>query len=209
MENVQHSYLLVRLSGAATREALLPETVARAEESVSVTARTPAEIESQVLAAYESFAASLFRYSRALSRDSQTAEDTVQEVFLRYYLALVRGDKILSGKAWLFRVARNYLLDRAKEYAARNCVSLGECAADALPDAQQNPEADQQRAEMLRRALAQLSSRETECLRLRAEGLNYQEIAHVLNLRTGTVGTLLARGLKKIREAVTRYREGR
>jgi DNA-directed RNA polymerase specialized sigma24 family protein len=47
-----------------------------------------------------------------------------------------------------------------------------------------------------------LSPGESECVRLRAEGLRYEEIAGVLSMRTGTVGALLARAHKKIRQAV-------
>jgi DNA-directed RNA polymerase specialized sigma24 family protein len=46
-----------------------------------------------------------------------------------------------------------------------------------------------------------LSPREIECVRLRAEGLRYEEIAGVLGLQSGTVGALLARAHKKIRQA--------
>ena len=38
-------------------------------------------------------------------------------------------------------------------------------------------------------------------MQLRLEGLGYEEIADVLQIRSGTVGALLARGLKKIRES--------
>ena len=36
---------------------------------------------------------------------------------------------------------------------------------------------------------------------IEARGLGYEEIADVLQIRSGTVGALLARGLKKIRES--------
>ncbi len=38
-------------------------------------------------------------------------------------------------------------------------------------------------------------------MQLRLEGLGYDDIAHVLGIRSGTIGALLARGLKKIRES--------
>ena len=63
--------------------------------------------------------------------------------------------------------------------------------------------------EITRQALGGLSPRELECLRLRQDGLNYKEIAKVLGIDSGTVGALLARGLKKIRAAVGPGREGR
>jgi DNA-directed RNA polymerase specialized sigma24 family protein len=47
-----------------------------------------------------------------------------------------------------------------------------------------------------------LAPRELECVRLRAEGLSYDEIAEVLDLRQGTVGATLARAHKKVRRAL-------
>jgi DNA-directed RNA polymerase specialized sigma24 family protein len=44
-----------------------------------------------------------------------------------------------------------------------------------------------------------LSERELECLRLRTEGLSYGEIGVAMQVRTGTVGALLARAHEKIR----------
>jgi DNA-directed RNA polymerase specialized sigma24 family protein len=56
----------------------------------------------------------------------------------------------------------------------------------------------------LLRDLAQmgLSPREIEAIRLRTEGLRYEEIASVLGLQAGTVGALLARAHGKIRKAI-------
>jgi RNA polymerase sigma-70 factor (ECF subfamily) len=47
-----------------------------------------------------------------------------------------------------------------------------------------------------------LAPRELDCVRLRVEGLNYDEIAEVLNMRQGTVGATLARAHKKIRRVL-------
>ena len=43
-----------------------------------------------------------------------------------------------------------------------------------------------------------LSSRESQCMQLRAEGLRYREIAEILGVRVPTVQTLLARAVKKL-----------
>jgi len=41
---------------------------------------------------------------------------------------------------------------------------------------------------------------ELECLRLRTEGLSYEEVGFAMEVRTGTVGALLARAPQKIRK---------
>src|SRR5260370_2729800 len=46
-----------------------------------------------------------------------------------------------------------------------------------------------------------LSPREMECVRLRTEGLRYEEIASVLGLQAGTLGALLPSAHEKVRKA--------
>jgi RNA polymerase sigma factor (sigma-70 family) len=179
------------------------ESALKSGAQASAEARTSAEIEQEVLAAYDQFAIGLFRYTRSLGKDTELAQDAVQEAFLRYYLALLRGETIRHSRAWVFRVARNYVLDRLKEYAQRNCISLDAKEMVGLNDPRCAVE-DQSRMERLGYALQLLSPRELECLRLRIEGLKNREIAEVLNLRLGTVCTLLARGLNRIRRACDR-----
>jgi RNA polymerase sigma-70 factor, ECF subfamily len=200
---MRHSHTLAGFEGSSLRKTLQSELGDKPQPLAEM--RSLAEIEQEVLAAYDQFAAQLFRYARALGKDTELAQDAVQESFLRYFLALLEGEIIYHNKAWIFRVARNYLLDRLKEYAHRNCVSLDAKEMARLPDPRQTRE-DRTWEEQLDQALGSLSPRELECLRLRAEGLKNKEIAEVLNLRLGTIGTLLARGLNKIRRACTLYR---
>ena len=52
-----------------------------------------------------------------------------------------------------------------------------------------------------------MSDRELDCLLLRAEGLEYEEIAETMGVRSGTVGALLSRAQHKLRpsgESVSR-----
>ncbi len=192
------SHTLASLETSRPGKAHRSESALKSEANAA--SYIPAEIEQEVLAAYDQFAASLFRYTLALGKDTELAKDATQEAFLRYYIALIGGEAIQYGKAWVFRVARNYVLDKLKEYSYRNCISLDAKEMASVTDPRQELGA-QDWAEKIGQAYRLLSPRELECLRLRAEGLKNREIAEVLNLRLGTVGTLLARGLNRIRKA--------
>jgi RNA polymerase sigma-70 factor (ECF subfamily) len=54
----------------------------------------------------------------------------------------------------------------------------------------------------LRRAMAELSTAQKECLLLRAEGLKYREIAEVLSVSVSTVGKNVQRGLERLKEII-------
>jgi len=174
-------------SGAQTRERIQPS------------AETAARIEQEVNDLLCQYATALSRYALSLSWDKNLVQDGIQETFLRYFMARIRGQKVENARAWLFRVLRNYLLDCNRKSNSMPAVRLKEAAQ--IADARQDVEAGYQQDEAFRRALATLSPREQECMQLRFEGFGYDEIAQILQIRTGTVGALLARGLKKIRNA--------
>jgi RNA polymerase sigma-70 factor (ECF subfamily) len=148
---------------------------------------------------YQDNSAGLFRYAFLLARNREAAQDAVQEVFLRYFVERRGPRPIERPRAWLFQVLRNLLLDARK--ASRTRLEVDLALAGQSADARSNPETDYRFAELSRRLWELLSPRELECLRLRAEGLRYEEIAAVLDVRSGTVGALLARVQKKVRQA--------
>lgn len=146
---------------------------------------------------YREYAPGLYRYAGMLAPDAAAAQDALQETFLRYFVSRSEGKAIDNPKAWLYRVLRNYLMGSARAAGARL-----EVAMDPVPDTGDHsgdPESAYFLADFIRRAQDTLAPREMECVRLRHEGLNYEEIADTLEIRPGTVGALLARAYKKIR----------
>jgi RNA polymerase sigma-70 factor (ECF subfamily) len=150
------------------------------------------------VALYDSYASKLQSYASTLVRDTGATQDAVQEVFLRYALAIRDGNSIATPKAWLFRVLRNYILDSMKAAHVRNEIGM-----DQMPDKADDtgdPEQQYASAEITRQILSSLTPRELECLRLRSHGLRYNEIANVLSIRPGTVAALLSRCSARIQQ---------
>ena len=157
-------------------------------------------IEQEIVDLYEREASGILRYAGVLADNREMAHDAVQEAFFRFFLCRSAGQHIRSPKGWLFRVARNYILDQ-KRAGSRHEVGIE--SLRNLPCPARVPEADGRVSELLQGLLQiGLSPREMDCVRLRMEDLGYEEIAGVLGLRAGTVGALLARAHEKIRKAV-------
>jgi RNA polymerase sigma factor (sigma-70 family) len=156
-------------------------------------------IEQEIADLYEREAGGILRYAGALADNLEMAHDALQEAFFRFFLCRSAGQRIRSPKGWLFRVARNYVLDQKKR-ASRNEVGM-----DSLLDFPGPAHHPEESGSDLFEGLLHigLSPREIECVRLRTEDLRYEEIAGVLGLRAGTVGALLARAHGKIRRAVS------
>jgi RNA polymerase sigma-70 factor, ECF subfamily len=158
------------------------------------------QIEAEVIELFQRHAAALSRYAARIARDKTLVEDGIQEALLRYFIARTEGQQIDNPRAWLFRVLQNYILDCNRKSNLRQAANLE--AAAQVADAGQNVEVGYQQDETFRDALASLSPREQACILLRLEGFAYDEMAHILGIRPGTVGALLARGTMKIRKTI-------
>jgi RNA polymerase sigma-70 factor (ECF subfamily) len=169
----------------------------------TATPRAGTAVERELVEAYHREAPGLLRYALFLTGRAPAAEDLLQECFLRYFRALAAGERIRTRTAWLYRVMRNCFLARQRGAAHRREVPIEPGGADQERHSF-NPEGTYQRHELARQMLRRLAPRELECVRLRAEGLSYAEVAEVLGIRPGTVGALLSRALGRCRALLTR-----
>jgi RNA polymerase sigma-70 factor (ECF subfamily) len=157
-------------------------------------------IEQEVVSLYEEYATVLIRYAFSFSKDKELAQDAVQVSFFRYFLHRKAGNAVENPRGWLFRVVRNYVMDRLREVSSRCEVPISEIAESAAMAGDYRPSYEQN--ELLSHIPHLLSPRELECVQLRQQGLRYDEIAAVLKISPGTVGALLTRALKKLRVAL-------
>lgn len=148
----------------------------------------------ETIEAYREFSGALSSYTRRLTCDPDLAQDAVQETFLRLFVSLMQGDVIQNRSAWLHRVAHNYICETVRSSVVRASVALDENEIEPVQSAAQSEVVEWR--EILEKLLA---PREVECLRLRTEGFDYNEIAAQMSIRPGTVGTLLHRAVRKLR----------
>jgi RNA polymerase sigma-70 factor (ECF subfamily) len=160
-------------------------------------------VEQEVVVLYADHAASLHRYGVSLTCDPPLVQEAIQEAFLGYFAERLENKEIPDSRAWLFRALRSYLQENRE--GSRAPVTTSMEGLNEVPDRRQNPELDLHHREVWSRISSALSPREFECICLRAEGLSYLEIADVVGIRCGTVGVLLARGVKKLRRLSERF----
>jgi RNA polymerase sigma-70 factor (ECF subfamily) len=180
-------------------EMLLPTSA-----SIEVEAR-PSEIESDVLLLFEQFRNPLLRYTLSFGLPVHDAEEVIQEVFLSLFrhLQLRKSRKNLRG--WTFRVAHNLALkQRHANQKSRDRTASDWAIAEKRRDPSPDPEEQLWSAQRRRRLLAvmeALPEADQGCLRLRAEGLRYREIAAVLGMSLGAVSISLTRSLARLTRA--------
>ena len=145
-------------------------------------------------AVFERLYPSLFRYLQRLTGDEDVAEDIAQESFVRLLRQTLPESEV---RPWLFTVAMNLVRDRARKTERRHRLLTG---APDLVTRQPLPDEDVERSERVaavREVLERLPERDRQLLLMREEGFKYEEIARVIGVAPASVGTLIARALKK------------
>lgn len=140
----------------------------------------------------------LFRYLVRLTGDPDTAADAAQEAFVRL---VERPPQNRHLRAWLYAVATNVVRDSSR--ARTRWLKLLSGSPDRAPmgDALPAPDHAAESAERtlrVRAALERLSWKERTVLLMREEGFAHHEIADAVGTTTGSVGTMLARALRKL-----------
>lgn len=162
-------------------------------------------LEQEVMELFDEYRNPLLRYSLSLGLSIHDAEEVIQEVFLALFrhLHLDRSRKNLRG--WLFRVAHNLALkQRLSNQASLQRMGRDARLAEDHPDPSPGPEEQMstaQRHNRLEAVVQALPEKDQNCLRLRAEGLRYREIATVLGMSLGAVSISLTRSLARLARA--------
>jgi RNA polymerase sigma factor (sigma-70 family) len=128
-------------------------------------------------------------------------DDVVQESFLRVWRVRT-AEPIHSAKAFLFRVARNVVIDLLRRQRNSPVEAVADLAAlpvaDECPDAVECLTADEI-LQLLADAIAALPPRRREVMLLcKIHGLTHREAAGRLGLAPKTVDEHISRGLKQL-----------
>jgi len=109
----------------------------------------------------------------------------------------------VNERSWVFAVAHNLVRDGARR-DARNRRHLELLAAESRDDQVESVDLTLERAQsaaFARKALDGLTERDRQALLLKEEGLDYGEIAEILQIEKGSVGTTLSRARKRLAES--------
>lgn len=188
---------MVRMRAAAEESALL-----LVRES---TGDSPSPLQQEVIELFDQLRGRLLRYTLNFGLPVQDGEEVIQEVFLALFQHLQQGKPRENLRGWVFRVAHNLALKRrAAALSPHATLSASPDQADFFADPAPNPEAQFATSQTQQKLLAVfrvLPEQDRRCLMLRAEGLRYREIAHVLGMSLGAVSLSLSRSLARLGRA--------
>jgi RNA polymerase sigma-70 factor, ECF subfamily len=162
-----------------------------------------ATLQEKVGRLFEESREDVYRYLLTLGLYPPQAQEAAQEVFLRLYATMRKGEEIQNPRAWIFRVAHNLGLKiRARQHAEEPFdAELGSRYASQR-DTVETELIERERMARFHDAVEGLSEQQRRCLFLRLEGLRYPEIGVTLGISASAVGEFLRRAmvrLKKVR----------
>ncbi len=158
-----------------------------------------------------SYSPKLFRLAWRITGDEQSAEDAVQETFLRAYRALGRFDARAQFGTWLHRIAVNAALDltrRQERHRSRHEDRFHGAAGEeeVFPSSDPGPDRIALSLELeraVRSAMAELSTMERTAFVLRHfEGRSIAEICDQLGLGVSAGKQAVFRAVKKLRRVL-------
>lgn len=147
----------------------------------------------------------IFNLARALTANDDAAEDLAQEAFIRAYRAIrrFRGDS--SFKTWLYAVATNVIRTHLTRQGKQRWLwsqppGGNEMNVEQMPSEHIDVERDLVMRDAVDRALAALPAEFRIAVTLRdVHGLEYREIAEMLNVPIGTVESRIFRARQRLR----------
>lgn len=158
----------------------------------------------EFLQAYDTHADALFRFVSLRTRDRENAVDIVQETYVRTWQYLTEGNTIDQLRAFLFKTAKNMLIDKTTQAKRRNTGSLDLYMEEGgdIPDDTGGREYDPMDGERILSLLATLEPVEyREIIYLRfMEELGLSEIAEILGVSENVVSVRINRAIAKLRK---------
>jgi RNA polymerase sigma-70 factor (ECF subfamily) len=159
----------------------------------------------------------VFGFVRRMLVDQEEAADVAQEVFIKAYQGFARFDGRSSVRTWLFRIAYNLCVDRARRAERTPPESRIEALAEdeqplELPDYRWDPQAlamNEELASLVEQGVGSMSEKLRSVLLLHdREDLAYDEIARALDLPIGTVKSRLFLARAHLQQALGAYLRG-
>ena len=146
--------------------------------------------------AYDAHAGELYGFALRALDDRSTAEEAVQETFVRACRAASRFDPSIGGvRTWLFAICRNVVVDLSRSRAAR-----AHRDQVLVPNPSHEDLDRSLRAWQVEEALGRLSDHHRQVVMATYYGgLSAKEVAASLGIPEGTVRSRLFYGLKALR----------
>jgi RNA polymerase sigma-70 factor (ECF subfamily) len=155
---------------------------------------------------YEEFSDAIFRYALFQTSNKETALDIAQDTFIKTWQYLQKGAEVENIKAFLYRVAKNLIIDHRRKKKSSSLDQILEAGVDfteeenVLEEKEKDFEKAQDRERVLK-AVEKIDEKYKEILLMRyIEEMSIKEIGDILDKSQNHVSVMIHRGVEKLKK---------
>ena len=155
---------------------------------------------------FQKYYSAMCHFARQFLNDSEMAEETVQELFVKIWEKRFSLNIETSVKHYFFRSVRNHCLNQIQHQKIRQqyASKMIESSHQEIDQEQYYIEVDL--IERIEKSISSLPVKRQEIFRLsREQGLKYKEIAEELNISVKTVEAQMGLALKHLRDELKEF----
>lgn len=160
---------------------------------------------------YRKYERQVYRTALAILGNSQTAEEVLQDCFLRAYKHLHQLNGEPSISPWLHRVAVNLCYSRLRrDYLSKLTIPLESLSGCLFPSLDPSPEESTQHSEVsaaIQRGIAALDAKHRSVVILYyLQEFSLEEVAYILECPVGTVKSRLHYARQELSKQLSSFR---
>jgi len=151
---------------------------------------------------FDKYSDKIYRFIYYKVASKELAEDLSSQCFLKAWEQIVAGQKVNSFQAWVYKIARNLVVDYYRTREREELPLIYQEAEEESNAPKLNPE-DNLNPEELEKLLLNLRSEVREIVILKyIEELSIKEIAKIVDKSAGNVRVILHRALKDLQDKI-------
>ena len=155
---------------------------------------------------YNAFYGRLYRFALAMVRTKESAEEIVEDVFIKIWQQRENAVSIQNLKVYLYTATKNTALNHLSRMAKESITEPFDHVHIWLDSTSITPEQMMITSQMFRKIQEAVDALPPRCKIIfklvREDGLRYKEIAEILNISVNTIDAQMAIAVKRIAAAV-------
>ncbi len=160
---------------------------------------------------YEEFSDAIFRYTLFQTSNKETALDITQDTFIKTWQYVQKGEQIENIKAFLYRVAKNLIIDYRRKKKSSSLDQILESGVDftesedVLQEKEENFDKEKDRQKVLK-AIDKIDEKYKEILLMRyVEEMSIKEIGDILEISHNHTSVMIHRGVEKLKKLLREH----
>jgi len=143
---------------------------------------------------YKLYHYEIYVFLFGMTRSEQEAQELLQDTFMAF-LQQLRAESMSAQKKrrWLYKVAKNKAINCIRRSALFSGVEAPEIPDETTPEQKVT---EKERLLQIQGVMKRLNQREAMILQLYSAGLNYQEMAEIMELEISSISKTLGRAKK-------------